>query len=521
MSNTLKMGGLAATVISKCKLYAFVIILLSGSLVADEIQVVLPNQSGRREVLRTFYRGSIEYLSGRELGEIFSASPYENDDLNKLVLTFRNGEVKITAFSSFVIIDDRSYQMPLPTYFDGQDYYLPAEVFFSVLGASVLPGAYYDETRRTFFGPEETSGFNIHGASVESRQNGTVIKVETTRAFDTRNIVRDITDDGWLIVQIREGLVDTLALYNSTLGGIVRQVDSRQLARSAELRFRLADQWLNLASGLILPEVSQPAGANELNIVIRNPVDSNGDRSQEMREQWYLDTIVLDPGHGGIDPGTVGRTGMLEKDITLDIALRLGRLIRSGSNMEVVYTRDEDVYPPIWQRTKIANEVNGKLFISIHVNGVDRQSARGFETFLLGPANTQDAIEVAQLENSVIALEESQHPYQEFSDEKLILSTMAQSTWMKESEDLAAIIQEQLAEQLDSPDRGVKQGNFYVLWGASMPSVMVEVGFISNLIEEQKLKLNDYRQKIAEGLYEAIMEFKQKYESTILAGQEE
>ncbi|MBA7711160.1 hypothetical protein ES703_120115 [subsurface metagenome] len=492
--------------------WMFALALLPVILMADEIRVMFPNQPGRREVLRTFFRGSVEYLNGRELATVFSASTYVNDDVNKLVLHFREGEVKITAFSSFVVVDERAFQLPLSTYFDGEEYYLPARAFFSVLGATVLPGARYDEARRTFVGPAVHGAFNIHDASVESKQNGTLIRVKTSKKFDTRNIVRYITDNGWLVVQVPGGQVDTLALGRSTLGGIIRRAWGRQLDKSAELRFKLTDK-------VSLPEVYQVDGAAELHIAIRNPAPRKGDRTKEMREQWYLDTIVIDPGHGGIDGGTVGKGGLKEKVITLDVALRLGRLLRRKSNMKVVYTRDEDVFVPLWQRTKIANEANGKLFISIHVNGVENRSAHGFETFFLAPANTKEAIEVARLENSVIALEESKHPYQEFSNEALILSTMAQSAWMKESEALAAIIQEQLDKRLDSPNRGVKQAELYVLIGASMPNVLVEIGFITNRIEEKKLGQNEYRQRIANGLFDAIVLFKQKYEGTMLAEQ--
>jgi len=481
-------------------------------LTADEIRVVFPNQPERRETLRTFFRGKVEYLSSRDLATVFSLKTYVNDDVNKLLLYFWDGEVKLTAFSSFVVVDDRAFQMPTPTYFDGREYFLPARAFFAILSATVLPASHYNETRRVFTSSTSDPVFNIHSALVESKQNGTLIRVRTSKKFDTRNIIRYITDNGWLVIQVPDGRVDTLALSRSTLGGIIRESWSRQLDRSAELRFKLTDK-------VSLPEVHQVDGGNELHIAIRNPIRPSGDRIKEMREQWHLDTIVLDAGHGGIDGGTVGRSGLLEKTISLDVAQRLGRLIRRESNMRVVYTRDEDVFIPLWQRPKIANEADGKLFISIHVNGVENRSASGFETFFLAPANTQEAIEVARLENSVIALEESKHPYQEFSDEALILSTMAQSAWMKESEALAAHIQEQLGKRLDSPNRGVKQAELYVLIGASMPNVLFEMGFITNPAEEQKLAQNEYRQRIAEGLFKAIMVFKQKYEGAMLAEQ--
>ncbi len=486
--------------------------LLPGPAQGDEIQVVFPNQPKRIEQLRTFFRGNVEYLNSKELATLFSVNTYVNDDVNKLVLYFREGDVKVTAFSSFVVINERTFQMTSPTYFDGANYFVPARSFFAVLGATVLSGAHYDAGRRTFVGPASHDAYNILSATVERKENGTLIRVRTRQQFDERNFVRYITDNGWLVVQVPDGLVDTLALNHSVLGGIIREAWGRQLDRSAELRFKLTEK-------VSLPEVYQVDEGAELHIAIRNPVRSRGDRTQAMRDEWHLNTIVLDPGHGGIDAGTLGKGGLKEKTVTLDVALRLGRLIRRQTNVRVVYTRDEDVFIPLWQRTKIANEVGGKLFISIHANGVENRAAHGFETWLLAPANTREAIEVARLENSVIALEQSNHTYQDFSDEALILSTMAQSTWMKESEDLAAQIQTQLAKRLDAPNRGVKQAGFLVLIGATMPNVLVEVGFLSNRIEEKKLTQNEYRQHIAEGVFDAIVLFKKKYESAMLAEQ--
>ena len=489
------------------------IVLVSvPTLSADEIRVVFPKQMQRQGYVRTFYMGNIEYLNGKELADLLSLNTYSNDEVNKLVLYFQEGEVKVTAFSSFVIINEDAYQMTFPTYFDGQDYYVPARSFFQILSQTVLPGARYNEAGRTFTGPTTYALYNIHSAEVESKQNGTLIRIKTSQRFDTRNIVRYITDNGWLVVQVPAGHVDTLAIRRSKLGGIIRKAWGRQLERSAELRFKLTDK-------VSLPEVTQVDGGRELHIAIRNPVRQQGDRAKEMREQWYLDTIVIDPGHGGIDAGTTGRDGLLEKTVTLDVALRLGRLIKRNTNMSVVYTRDEDIFVPLWQRTKIANEAGGKLFISIHVNGVENRAAQGFETYLLAAANTEEAIEVARQENSVIALEETNHAYQEFSDEALILSTMAHSTWMKESEVLASTIQDEMESRLNAPNRGVKQAGFFVLIGATMPTALVELGFISNSQEEKKLGQNEYRQVLAEGLYEAIVTFKEKYEGAMLAEQ--
>ena len=133
--------------------------------------------------------------------------------------------------------------------------------------------------------------------------------------------------------------------------------------------------------------------------------------------------------------------------------------MEKNTHINVVYTREEDVFIPVWKRTKIANESNGKLFVSIHVNSNPNRSVRGFETYLLKPGKTDDAIEVASRENAVIKLEEgkARKKYKAMTGENIIMATMAQSMFMKESEDLAAYIQEELDQLLDSPNRGLKQ----------------------------------------------------------------
>jgi N-acetylmuramoyl-L-alanine amidase len=181
-----------------------------------------------------------------------------------------------------------------------------------------------------------------------------------------------------------------------------------------------------------------------------------------------------------------------------------------------VYTREEDVFVPLWKRTKIANESNGKLFVSIHANANPNRTIKGFETYLLSPGKNKDAVEVASRENSAIKLEEINGKYQRLTGENLIMATMAQSMFLKESEDLASIIQMELDKKLDSsPNRGIKQAGFYVLIGASMPNVLVEVGFVSNPQEEIKLTKASYRQKIAESIYNSIRIFKTSREKVL------
>jgi len=254
-------------------------------------------------------------------------------------------------------------------------------------------------------------------------------------------------------------------------------------------------------------------------VTLRTPLSKSAARIKDVKNRWRLDTVVLDAGHGGKDRGTTGYYGTKEKDIVLDVVKRIGRKLEKNSRIKVIYTREEDVFIPLYERTRIANENNGKIFVSIHANASNNRNIKGFETYLLRPGKTRDAIEVSSRENAVIKLEDDRREqYKELTGENLIMATMAQSMFMKESEALAADIQKELDQQLKSPNRGVKQAGFYVLIGASMPNVLVEVGFLSNPIEEKKLKSSAYRQEIANAVYRAILEFKQSREKVLAEG---
>ena len=250
-------------------------------------------------------------------------------------------------------------------------------------------------------------------------------------------------------------------------------------------------------------------------ITLRTALADDTKRLKNVKERWLLDTIVLDAGHGGKDPGAIGKYGTKEKDVVLDITKRVGRMLEKKTGIKVVYTRTEDIFIPLWKRTEIANESGGKIFMSIHVNASTNRRIKGFETFLHSWDKTGTAIDVAARENAVIKFEEKKVNYEKLSMERKITATMASSMFLKESESLAAMIQEELGKTLTVPNRGVKQAGFYVLSGASMPCVLFEGGFISNPSEEKNLKSPSYRKKIAEGIFKAILKFKSSREKIL------
>ena len=212
--------------------------------------------------------------------------------------------------------------------------------------------------------------------------------------------------------------------------------------------------------------------------------------------------IVIDAGHGGHDTGTIGPTGLMEKDLCLDVALRVGKLIQQGlPSAEVIYTREDDTFIGLEQRTEIANDARADLFLSVHANSSPDHKARGIETYYLNFTGSTDAMEVATRENAL-----SENAVHDLQD---ILKKIARNEKIEESRDFAGTIQDSLAKRMENinrgnKSRGVRKAPFVVLIGADMPSVLAEISFISNPSDEQWLKKPENRQRIAEGLYHGI-----------------
>ena len=228
----------------------------------------------------------------------------------------------------------------------------------------------------------------------------------------------------------------------------------------------------------------------------------DGQRSLTRTLGLKIGRIVIDAGHGGHDTGTIGPHGLMEKDLCLDVALRLGRIIEQKlPGAEVVYTRKDDTFIPLEERTAIANEAKADLFISIHANSSRDRDARGVETYYLNFATSGESMEVATRENAYS--EKSLHDLQD------LVQKIARNEKIEESKELASDIQDALSHRLqlvsaNEHNRGVKRAPFIVLIGANMPSVLTEISFVSNPTDERLLKKADQRERIANGLYRGI-----------------
>jgi len=265
----------------------------------------------------------------------------------------------------------------------------------------------------------------------------------------------------------------------------------------------------------------QRSGANQLALSIESKSQLTGEKPQlasekpKSEENWKLDVVVIDAGHGGVDAGAIGVNGVREKDVTLAIAKKLRDLVRENfPDTKVVMTRDTDTFIELYKRTQIANEAKGKLFISIHCNSMPTKPhpAHGCETYILRPGRNADAASVAARENASINFERSKDRYANLTEDNLIVATMAQRTFVRFSEELASEVGKAVAANTPLKNRGVNQAGFYVLVGASMPNILFETAFLSNTDDAAYVSSAKGQTELATSMMKAIKAYVKTYE---------
>jgi len=285
--------------------------------------------------------------------------------------------------------------------------------------------------------------------------------------------------------------------------GLVRQLRLEPLGRDAALTIDLETP----------PEETRPLALEEpfrLVLDLYRPKAARPGAGQPSAQPLRL--IVLDPGHGGHDPGAIGPSGLQEKDLVLDVTKRLARRLEAELGVKVALTRTRDYFVPLQERTAFANAQRADLFVSIHANAHRTSVSEGVETyFLSSEASDNEARQVAALENGVIQLE-PQASLAKLNILKTILWDLAQSEFQQEASRLAETVLDSMTHSLRIANRGVKQAGFYVLGGAAMPAILVEVGFLTNRKEERKLSSSPYREQVARAIYLGLAEYKRRYD---------
>ncbi|HRS51098.1 MAG TPA: N-acetylmuramoyl-L-alanine amidase [Candidatus Marinimicrobia bacterium] len=512
--------------------YIFILLFLvtCHNLLADQLVIKSPRPKAGADI-PILYFDNCAYFSVKDFAQALGLRTYNNPETGKTVLFFPNKTVKVTAHSAFIMLDTRILQMSQPAILvNRDDIFVPLYSFLNLLKQYVIPKLQYDLTKSpsarelgaiqtpseptvTTFG---TKPGIISDIQFEERGNGLTMKISTNATYERSDFSSFFRGDEWFYLTILDATCDSAALSRRNPIPSVAMVEAIPVGNSVQITLKLkqkydrANAYYDARSGKILVTLNVPLTGATLKKI------------EEVKNTWIVDTIVIDAGHGGQDSGTPGRWGYKhEKDIVLDIALRLGKLLEQRKDLKVVYTRKTDEFIPLWKRTRLANDSAGKLFISLHINALPssaRGNAEGIELYLQNPTiRTQEAIEVARLENEVIQLETSDDKakYQDYDNPSHILANMVYNTYLHDSEKFAEILSRNISVYVPQKNRGVKQANFYVLVGASMPNLLCELGYNDNHNDAKKLNDPAHRQKIALALYKSIIEFKEYCDQSV------
>jgi len=469
-----------------------------------QVRVRTAGQPGERTLRTARFDGAL-YVSAEELAEVLGARVFTSSKAPKVVLTFDGSEITLTAWNPFVVIEGDAFQLLGEVALRGDELWVPADQFLALLARRFPDRIHYRKEDRTL--ELQPLSHNLLAISTEDKVNGVLVSIRTSRPFAEKHVSTRFSH-GWLYIDIYGGKIDSSRLKTTNRSKLVRKIVPLQLGETAQISLRLRQE---VGQRKVYVREDPPS----ILVSLRTSEAISADVLEALRRErrkWVIDTVVIDPGHGGHDPGAIGRNGTYEKNVTLAIAKRLKYYLERDVGVKVYLTRNGDQFVPLKDRTKFANKMGAKLFISIHANANRSRRVGGATTYFLGPAKTEEAREVARLENSVIRYEDDVHAYEDLTDENFILAAMAQNAFNHESQDLAALIQQNLARYTGLEDRGVKQAGYYVLIGAAMPNVLVETAFISNPREERLLRSKKFQDRVARAIAAGVKAFKNRYE---------
>jgi N-acetylmuramoyl-L-alanine amidase len=574
--------GLLSLLFALCTLLCSTVAPFSALAQQNTVKIIIDGDAKAGGVIGVFQAKGTLYASLTDLAATFRVATFENHQTAKMELKQGPYRIKVTGGSPFIVVTEQNgvqtvYQLPANVLYAAGSFFVPLQSFIPFFGLVFDKSGSFEVTSNTLRvspGPPP-SAFQIPTIDLEPKSNGMLIRIRSTK--HVKDMESWLRQDGWLYVTLVDVKADVARINALKGNGIVKDIVAIQSPTSVQLTFKLVG---TIAATEILreddsediliavrtpvsvekpaekPHTQQQAGkppaatphtqqqsdktpaepSHAQPPVVKPPANQPQQKPQqtadgrsaeipdlpdmeERKHRWDLDVIVIDPGHGGKDPGTIGVTGVKEKDVVLSIGLKLGDLLRKHlPGVKVVYTRSTDVFIPLYRRGQIANEAGGKLFISIHCNATPRKpsNSRGTEVYLLRPNRSEEAIAIAEQENAVITLEEGyEDRYQELTDENFILVTMAQTAYMRSSEVLAEQVHREMSKVPGLHGRGVRQAGFYVLVGAAMPNILVETAFVSNREDEKLLKSRAGQSRIAESLYQGILRYKKEYEKLL------
>jgi N-acetylmuramoyl-L-alanine amidase len=471
--------------------------------VADGAEIAVAI-SGAEEKIGAFEDNGVVYFSLSELTALMGEKlSWESAGLS-VSYTHETSKILFNIGSPFIRIDDSIKNMTYPASLKKGQLYLPAATFLPLFDGVRTERVFWDKDNSTI--RIGSNLYMINDISFSAKANGLLIEI-----FLAEPIRYEIfpSEGNWLNIVVPGGTINRNQLLSRRSSEYLLDLNAHQLEGAAQLSLRLKRE-----IGKFTHRLKTNPDRIQISLVDSTATVGSKPKEEAVGPDKFIDRIIIDAGHGGADYGAIGLNSTREKEIVLDIAKRLAKLIRKEKIFEAILTRDKDIEASLEDRTRIANSQKGDIFVSIHANASLKRAARGFQVFFLAPAKNDSARAAAQLENAPFLVEKPDLPFQEEDDLGLIISDMIQNEFQAESADLAAMIDKEFRKNLkETSARGIDQAGFFVLNGVYMPSVLVETAFITNRDDEKLLNDKSYRQKVAEAIYEGLKRFKAKYEN--------
>ena len=449
------------------------------------------------------------YLRSASLATILKAGRYWQGELRHLDLKVGTQTFGVTADSRVVVTGDGEMLLPVPVLDHDGDLWLPMVFLEQVIGPQTRERVVWNpDTRQLALG---STDYNVARLKVEVLGRTTAVHIFCREPLGYRT---SSPRSGVIDLKIYGGEVNTAVVKSSSLRGLVKSIRSRQHRDHATVtiqvdqlvgRYRTytADEGREIVVVLEEEQVSTmpdpvPRGHASVNIE-QGPVD--------ITNVIDVQTVVVDPGHGGHDVGAVSRRGIMEKNVNLGVAKELRRYLEKESDLKVILTRDNDSYLELADRAEIANSSGGDLFLSLHCNSWFNDGAHGLETYFLSPAQSDWAKSVEAAENQA---GRPTGPEGDPGDVEFIVWELVQNRFISSSSHLAETIQTDVTRDLGLPNRGVRQAGFRVLVGAYMPAVLIELGFLSHAREEKRLGDSTYQRELARAIGDAILSYREQ-----------
>jgi len=503
------------------------LLLFSLEIFSQQFYQLLIKHEAKEIIVEAFSKNGLTFLPVESFSKALQLKYKFNSASQQFEITFPQYVLKVRPRNSFVVLQmkkdktEKVVQLPVSTVSVKNKLYLPLEYAQSLLEKCIGSEISYIRVEKEIVkrqppAPEEKKEneekeiteheLSALSVSVSEKANGTLVKLISAKKVG--KVTHTISDD---IIKITfpAVFVDEKKVEETFSKGLVKEIKAENTETGCDL-------FLSLRKNYSAYEFIEEFLGKQFLVTIHNKkFTANTDTK---KEKWNFDVIVIDAGHGGKDYGAIGVNNTVEKEINLAVALKVGKLVKENlKDVKVVYTRSDDHFVELYKRGKIANENEGKLFISIHCNAAPKKKRdpNGFEVYLLRPGRTEEAIGIAERENKVIEYEEDPKRYQKLTDENFILVSMAHSSSMKYSEKFADMVHRQFEQNLSLTPRGVKQAGFYVLVGASMPSVLIETGYVSNPQDAAFLRSEKGQLQIAQSIVSSIKSFKTYYDRVI------